>query len=92
MKVVLKEDVDKLGKRGETINVADGHARNYLLPKGLALLATPHNLKFLEVEKKKIVAREIKERSEAEVLAAKLAEKSLTVVKKVGEKIGKRKI
>ncbi len=85
MKIVLKEDVHKLGKRGETLNVADGYARNYLLPKGLALVANSHNLRLLELEKKKIVAKEIKERAEAEVLAARLENISLTVVKKVGE-------
>ncbi len=85
MKIVLKEDVQKLGKRGETINVADGYARNYLLPKSLALAANPHNMKLLEIEKKKIVAKEIKEKAEAESLAARLENISLTVVKKVGE-------
>lgn len=85
MKVVLKEDIDNVGKRGEKVDVADGYARNYLLPKGLALLATIHNLKLLDIEKRKIVAHEIKEKAEAEVLAGKLAQKSLTVVRKVGE-------
>ena len=52
MQIVLKEDVDKLGRRGEVVKVADGYARNYLLPLGKALPATPGNLKVIEREKR----------------------------------------
>jgi len=53
MKLILKEDIQGLGKAGQIINVKDGYARNYLLPRGLALLADERNLKLLEYQKKK---------------------------------------
>ena len=85
MQIVLKEDIEKLGRRGEVVKVADGYARNYLLPLGKALPATPGNLKIIEREKLRYVARLVKEKGEHEALARKIQALSLTLVRKVGE-------
>ena len=85
MQIVLKEDIEKLGRRGEVVKVADGYARNYLLPFGKALSATPGNLKVIEREKRRYVARLSKEKEENEVLARRIQDVSLTLVRKVGE-------
>lgn len=85
MKVVLREDVDKLGKRGEVVRVADGYGRNFLLPKRLALPATAGNLKQVELEHRRRVVRGAREKDEAEELAGRLARVSCTVARKVGE-------
>jgi large subunit ribosomal protein L9 len=85
MQIVLKEDIDKLGRRGEVIKVADGYARNYLLPLGKALPATAGNLKVIEREKRRYVVRLSKEREENEALSRKIQALSLTLVRKVGE-------
>ena len=85
MKIVLRTDVEKLGRRGEIIQVANGYARNYLLPKELALVVTPGNLKRIEQEREVRQVQEAKEKQDAESFAARLAEISLTVVRKVGE-------
>ncbi|MBZ4687752.1 MAG: ribosomal protein [Clostridiales bacterium] len=86
MKVILKEDVKKLGSKGEVVNAADGYARNYLIPKGLAVEATKNNLKKLEEEKKKEQQRLEQEKQEAKETASKLKEKKITVQAKTGEK------
>jgi len=85
MQIVLKEDIEKLGHRGEVVKVADGYARNYLLPFGKALLATPGNLKVIEREKRRYVASLLKEKEENEALARRIQAVSLTLVRKVGE-------
>lgn len=85
MEIVLRERVDKLGGKGDVVNVSDGYARNYLLPKKLAVLATPANLKQIEQEKAAAVRREAKEKQEAEALAQQLSRVSLRVARKVGE-------
>lgn len=85
MKVILKEAVGGLGKAGEVVNVADGYARNYLVPKDLAVIATPGALKEWEQKRKVIEKREAQERSEAEALAARLNDKEITVEAKAGE-------
>jgi large subunit ribosomal protein L9 len=85
MKLVLRQDVDKLGKRGEVIKVADGYGRNFLLPKQLALEATPGNLKRVELEHRGVEVKRVRERQEAEELARRLAAVSCTVARKVGE-------
>jgi large subunit ribosomal protein L9 len=77
--------VDHLGERGEVLNVAAGYARNYLLPKGLAMEATPGNLKMIEMRRKVWDAREAKEAEEARQFADKLAAVELAVTKKAGE-------
>ena len=85
MKIVLRTDVETLGRRGEVVRVADGYARNYLLPKKLALEATPGNLKLIEQERRVQEVHEAKEKQEAEALAARIAQLSCTAVRKVGE-------
>ena len=85
VKVILREHVDHLGDRGEIVSVAPGYARNFLLPKGLAFEATPGNLKQIEHQRKVWSARDAHEVSEAEALAARLAEVELKATKKAGE-------
>jgi len=85
MQIVLKEDIDKLGRRGEIVKVADGYARNYLLPLGKALPATAGNLKVIEREKRRYVVRLTKEKEENQALAGRIQGLSLTLVRKVGE-------
>lgn len=85
MKVILKEDVDKLGKAGEVVRVADGYARNYLVPRNLAVPADPRNLRSLEHERRVIAARVKKAREAAQALASKLAALSVTIPARAGE-------
>lgn len=85
MKIVLREDVDKLGDRGQVVNVADGYARNFLFPKALAFPATPGNMRQIELRKKVWVVREAKETEDASKLAARIGEIKLVIAKKVGE-------
>jgi len=85
MQIVLKEDIDKLGRRGEVVKVANGYARNYLLPLGKALPATPGNLKVIEREKRRYVVHQTKEKEEHETLSRRIQALSLTLVRKVGE-------
>ena len=85
MKVILRQDFDKLGKEGDIIEVKNGHARNFLLPKGIAYPATPGSMKKLEEEKKHRVLRDKKELRSAEDLARRLSGISLTFVMKAGE-------
>lgn len=85
MKVVLLADVPKLGKRGQIADVADGHARNYLIPRGLALEATAANLRRLEGELAAARRRSEREATEAETFASHLEGFSLTVKAKAGE-------
>ena len=70
MEVILREHVDNLGKRGEIVKVADGYARNYLLPRKLALLATDGNKKQIEREREKFDAKESEEKKVAEAMSA----------------------
>ena len=85
MKVILKETIESLGIIGSEVNVADGYARNYLLPQGKAILATPENRKAMEHAKAKVEAQIAKERAVAEEMAARLAEVSVTLSAKVAE-------
>lgn len=85
MKVILQKDVEKIGTIGQILNVADGFARNYLIPKGLAVKAAENNLAHLEHQKKALSAKINKEKKDAEKLAQKIAEFSCTIAKKVGE-------
>ena len=85
MEVILREHVDNLGNRGEIVKVADGYARNFLLPKKLALIATPGNLKQVAKERVKFDALEAVERTAAEDLAAKLNGITVVITRKVGE-------
>jgi large subunit ribosomal protein L9 len=85
MEIILRERVEKLGTKGDVVNVSAGYARNFLLPKKLAVLATPANMKQIEQEKAAAVRREAKEKEEAEALARQLSQVSLQVSRKVGE-------
>ena len=85
MEVILRDHVDNLGRRGEVVKVADGYARNYLLPRKLALLATAGNKKQIERERAKFEAREADEKKTAEAMAARLADVALEVARRVGE-------
>lgn len=85
MKVILRQNYEKLGAIGEVIDVKDGFARNYLIPRNIAYRATAGNLKALEEEKKILSRREEKEAKEAERIAAQLGSVSLTITMKVGE-------
>jgi large subunit ribosomal protein L9 len=85
MRIVLREDIEKLGRRGEVLEVAAGFARNFLLPKGKALPATDGNMKRVEQERRRYVVRQAKEKEEAAVVARRIAGVQCTVVRKVGE-------
>lgn len=85
MKLVLREDVDGLGSRGNVVNVKPGHARNYLLPRKLAMPYTEANVRQIDSERRVREVKMIKRKEEAEVLAASMAEVELTVTKKVGD-------
>ncbi len=85
MEVILREFVDKLGKRGEIVKVSDGYARNYLLPRKLALPATEGNKKHVERERKIVETREAEEKSQAEAIAARLAAIDITIARRVGD-------
>jgi large subunit ribosomal protein L9 len=85
MDVILREHVDHLGNRGEVVKVADGYARNYLLPRKLALLATEGNKKQIEFERAKFEAKEADERKAAEVIAERMGRAEIVLRRKVGE-------
>ncbi|MBZ5640660.1 MAG: 50S ribosomal protein L9 [Acidobacteriia bacterium] len=85
MKVVLRQDVEHLGERGQIVNVSPGFARNYLLPKMLAMEATPGNLRNFELQKRVWVARESREVEEARSFAGRLESVRIAVSKKAGE-------
>jgi large subunit ribosomal protein L9 len=85
MEVILREHVDNLGRRGEVVKVADGYARNYLLPRKLALLVTDGNKQQIERERGKFEAREQEEKKVAEATAARLSGIEIQIARKVGE-------
>jgi len=85
MKVILRKDMEKLGKVGDVISVKDGYARNYLIPRSIAFLANESNVKALEEEKKQVSRRLEKEKKSSEVLAGELEKTSVTIKMKVGE-------
>lgn len=85
MEIILREHVEHLGKRGEIVKVADGYARNYLLPRKLALPATDGNRKHVERERRIVEAREMQEKGEAEAFASRLAAVDITIARRVGD-------
>ncbi len=85
MEVILSQDVQALGKIGEVVKVKDGYARNFLIPKKLAFMATPANLKKIEQQKKKREAQNDQEKQEAEALAEKLSKVSCTLSVEVND-------
>jgi len=85
MKVILKENVESLGKVGDMVKVSDGYARNYLIPKGLALEASTRNIKLLDHEKRTIEQRAVKLRKSAELMQEKLEGVTCTIARKEGD-------
>ena len=85
MEIILREHVDNVGERGEIVKVADGFARNYLLPRKLALPATDANKKHVERERKITEAREAEQKGQAEALAARLSALDIAIARRVGE-------
>ncbi|MFQ5720620.1 MAG: 50S ribosomal protein L9 [Acidobacteriota bacterium] len=85
MKVVLKHEIEQLGRAGDVVDVARGYARNYLVPKGMALAATASNLKIIEHHKKKEAQLQAREREEAEALAQQLTRTPLELAHRAGD-------
>jgi large subunit ribosomal protein L9 len=85
MEVILREHVEHLGRRGDVVKVADGYARNYLLPQKLALPVTEGNRRRIEHERKIAEQRELAEKSAAEATAARLGEVVCEIARRVGE-------
>jgi len=85
MEVILREHVEKLGERGQIVKVADGYARNYLLPRKLALPATDGNKRHVERERKIVEQRESEEKGQAEGIAARLTALDIVIVRRVGD-------
>jgi len=85
MQIILQEDIEKLGTRGQVVEVANGYARNFLLPRRLGLEATPGNMKRLEKMRATFAKKEAVEKNDAQKLAELLAAVSLEVTRKSGE-------
>jgi large subunit ribosomal protein L9 len=85
MEVILREHVDNLGRRGDVVKVAAGYARNYLLPRKLALAVNENNKRQIERERKLAEVRELEEKSQAEAFAQRLAEADIAIARRVGE-------
>ena len=85
MEVILKEHVEHLGRRGDVVKVAAGYARNYLLPRKLALAVTDNNKRQIEREKKLAEARDAEERGQAEAIGQRLAALDIEIARRVGE-------
>jgi large subunit ribosomal protein L9 len=85
MEVILREHVDNLGRRGDIVKVAEGYARNYLLPRKLALAVTDSNKRQIERERKVAEAREAEEKAQADSLAQRLSQLEIEVARRVGE-------
>src|ERR1700704_1528257 len=85
MEIILREHVEHLGKRGEIVKVSDGYARNYLLPRKLALLATDGNKKHVERERKIMETRESEEKGQAEGIASRLSAFDIVIARRVGD-------
>ncbi len=86
MQLILKEDVPKLGHAGEQVSVKAGFGRNYLIPQGLAALATPHNVRQLQHQKRLVARRVEKAHKEALSLAERLEGRAVTFERQAGEK------
>jgi len=85
MKVILRQDYEPLGKVGDVVEVKDGYARNFLIPKKIVYPATPGSIKAVEEEKKRLQAKLQRERKSAELLATELEKVSVTIPVEVGE-------
>jgi len=85
MKVILKQDIDKLGKAGDVVKVAPGYGRNYLIPKKIAVLATPGNMKIQEIEKLAQARRDQRDKEAASLLARDIVKLTVEISRKAGE-------
>jgi large subunit ribosomal protein L9 len=85
MEVILRETIDTLGRAGQVVKVSAGYARNFLLPRKLAYIATPGNLKVIEFERQSLVRKEAKQKGEAEQLKGLLDNVEIVIRRKVGE-------
>ena len=85
MEVILREDVDKLGRRGDVVKVAEGYGRNFLLPRNLALAVTDANKAMIEKEKRALLARLAKEKAEFQAVADRIGTIRFVAPRKVGE-------
>ncbi|MBX9601614.1 MAG: 50S ribosomal protein L9 [Bryobacteraceae bacterium] len=85
MEVILREDVEKLGSRGQVVKVASGYARNFLIPRRMAVMATEANKKIVDQERQAALRREAKEASDAQELARMMGSVVVTIRQKAGE-------
>jgi large subunit ribosomal protein L9 len=85
MEIILREDIDKLGQRGQVVKVASGYARNYLLPRKLAVTANESNKKIVEQERQAHLRRETKVQADAQELAKLMTAVDVTIKQKAGE-------
>src|ERR1700683_1962852 len=85
MEIILREDIENLGTRGDVVKVAPGYARNFLLPKRLAVAATDSNRKIVEQERQSHLRTEAKQKGEAEELAKLVGAVTITIARKAGE-------
>src|SRR5262245_14766018 len=85
MEVLLRDHVEKLGKRGEIVKVSERHARNYLRPRNVALPGTEGKRKHVERERKIMETREAEEKSQADAIASRLSTVDITIARRVGE-------
>ena len=85
MKIILRQNIDALGLEGDILEVANGYARNYLIPKGIALEANMQNIKLLETQKKKIEIKRLQAKESAEKIKERLNEVVVTISQKAGE-------
>ena len=84
MRIVLRQDFESLGFEGDTVDVARGYARNYLIPKGIGVEASHANLKALEMRKDKIMAKRVKDKEEAERIKEKISQVTVGIRQKAG--------
>ena len=85
MEVILREHIDNLGKRGEVVKVANGYARNFLLPRKMALAVTEANKRQIEREREAAEARELEEKAQAEAYGQRLSQTDVEIARRVGE-------
>ena len=85
MEIILRETIENLGRAGQVVKVADGYARNYLLPRKLAYAATPGNMKVIEFEKQSLLRKEARQKDDSEKLKNLLDAVEIVIRRKVGE-------
>jgi large subunit ribosomal protein L9 len=85
MRVILKQDVDKLGRAGDVVKVAPGYGRNFLIPRQIAVEATPGNLKIVEIERRASARRDQRDKEAASLVAKDVAKLVVTIRRKAGE-------